>query len=141
MKLSTETQFSTGNFIDNFYYFNATGLPGSVKTLSDEQDIEQFGERLLGELDVVGVIIDTINIYFGDSDEGKDLSISSPDGIYSDARYFDFENLRRLGLLEKVEVKQFSIGIFVVDIHYYLVTPVGADLYACCNPGRLRREQ
>lgn len=135
-----ETQ-KAGIFIDNFYYLNQSGLPASIAKFSHLDSIESFADSLAGEFDINGVALDCINIFFQDESRGAGMSVTSPDGVYSDAQFYDFENLTRLGLLAKCEVKQYKVGLFDVDAHYYAVTPVGIDLYACCNPSKLAREE
>jgi hypothetical protein len=130
-----------GHFIDNYYYLNQTGLPGSIARFGAIEDAEKLAKALLDELDINGVAVDTLNIFYIDDADGPGTSISSPDGAYSDDKFYDFENLCRLGLLERIEVKRFKLGKFDIDVHYYLVTPVGIDLYACCNPTKLERER
>jgi len=130
--------YDAGHLIDNYYYLNQTGLPGTINRYSHLKDPKVFADNLLSELRIKGVAIDTIAVYLVDGC-GEDVTISSPDGLYSDRKYLDFENLLRLGLIDKTEIKQYKIGMFDVDLHYYVVTPVGIDLYACCNPARLVR--
>ena len=96
---------------------------------------------LLNQMDVIGLVVDTVNIYHDAIAHGFDEVITDPEGLYSDNRYLDFENLRRLRMIDRVELKSHKISAFSVDIHYYLVTPVGADLYACCSPDWLARHQ
>jgi hypothetical protein len=129
-----------GIFIDNFYYLNQSGLPGSIDRFSHLDSIEAFADSLANEFDINGVALDCVNIFFQDESRGAGMSFTSPDGVYSDDQFYDFENLTRLGLLAKCEVKRHKVGLFDVDAHYYVVTPVGIDLYACCNPSRLARE-
>lgn len=131
--------YAAGHLIDNYYYLNQTGLPSTQDRHSQITDAERFAEALVEELNIKGVAIDTINIFFIDESRGTGFSLGSPDGIYTDSKYLDFENLVRLGLIDKTEIKRHRIGIFDIDVHYYIVTPVGIDLYACCNPKRLIR--
>jgi hypothetical protein len=130
-----------GHLIGNYHYLNQTGLPGMIDNF-DCSTADQLGDKLTDSLDIKGVAIDTINVFYLDSavpDGG--FSISSPDGIYSDSNYYNFENLVRLGLVDRVEIRQHRIGKFDIDVYYYIVSPVGIDLYACCNPEKLRREE
>jgi hypothetical protein len=129
-----------GVFIDNYYMLNQSGLPGRIEDIAQTEDISLFADALATHFDISGVALDTINIYFQDASKQESTSIVSPDGVYRDSRFYDFENLIRLGLLSKSEVKRFRIGIFDIDVIYYVVTPVGVDLYACCNPTKLIRE-
>lgn len=134
-----EGTYDAGHLNDNYYYLNQTGLPGTINRYSHLKDPKIFAENLLKELRIKGVAIDTIAVYLIDSAGGDDVAISCPDGIYADSKYLDFENLLRLGLIDRTEIKQHKVGIFDIDVHYYVVTPVGIDLYACCNPTRLVR--
>jgi hypothetical protein len=129
--------YDAAHLIDNYYYLNQTGLPGTIDRYSEITNAAKFAEALLEQLKIKGVAIDTISVFLIDGSD--DISVACPDGIYSDSKYLDFENLLRLGLIDKTEIKQYKIGIFDIDVHYYVVTPVGIDLYACCNPKRLRR--
>lgn len=130
----------TGNFIDQYYYFNQTGLPGSVERISKTKSASVFASRLYKEIDRLGVAIDTINVYYFARPNHNSVSITGvDDGLYDDRWFFDFENLCRLGLLDRVDLKQARAGIFDFDAHYYIVTPIGIDLYACCNPARIKR--
>lgn len=132
-------QTKSGHLIDNHYILNQTGLPNNIAEFADIEDAEEFADSLIEALSLKGVAIDCINVFYRDKRHGDGFSVGSPDGIYSDAQYFDFENLVRLGLIERVEVKQHKIGRFDIDVHYYTATPVGIDLFACCNPTRLLR--
>lgn len=127
-------------FVDNFYYLNQTGLPGSLSKFHDIEDVEKFIDLILNEFDINGIALDTLNVFYSDKDLEDSFSISSPDNVYGDAKFYDFENLVRLGLLSKCEVKCHKVGIFDIDVHYYIITPVGIDLYACCNPQTMKRE-
>lgn len=140
LRLNNEKNQHAGIFIDNYYYLNETGVPGSLQKHADIDNIDDFADALADELDIAGVAVDAINIYYKGEDQWPDIPITSPDSIYSDSKFYDFENLCRAGLLKKIEVKLFEVGIFDIDAHYYIVTPVGVDLYACCNPSKLTRE-
>jgi hypothetical protein len=129
-----------GHLLDNYYLLNQTGLPGSLNEHAALTDAEEFADAIIDNLNIKGVAIDTINIYYVDESLGDGFSICAPDGIYSDEKYLDFENLVRLGLIDRTEIKKHSIGIFDIDVHYYIANPVGIDLFACCNPKRLPRE-
>jgi hypothetical protein len=129
----------TGHFVDQYYYLNQTGLPGTLGSLLKMRSLEKFARKLMEEVDGIGVAIDTMNVYpKGDSTGGISLS-GQKDGPYRDSLFFDFENLCRVGLLERVEIKQLLLGNFDLDIFYYVVTPVGIDLFACCNPTKIVR--
>lgn len=134
-----EKPIEAGHLIDNYYYLNQTGLPGTLDQYADIRNAEEFCDRVVDALGIKGVAIDTINIFFVDEKLGAGLSVASPDSIYSDADFLDFENLVRLGLIDRTEVKRHRVGVFDIDVHYYITTPVGVDLYACCNPNRLIR--
>ena len=95
----------------------------------------------MASLNIKGVAIDTINIFYLDESLGKGFSTANPDGIYSDKDFLDFENLVRLGLIDRTEIKRHQIGMFDIDVHYYVVNPVGIDLFACCNPTKLIRSR
>jgi len=131
--------YDAGHLIDNYYYLNQTGLPGTNDRYSRLADPKIFAQNLLKELGIKGVAIDTIAVYLIDGTSNDDVTVCCPDGVYADSKYLDFENLLRLGLIDKTEIKQYKIGVFDIDLHYYVVTPVGIDLYACCNPARLVR--
>jgi hypothetical protein len=127
------------HFHDSYDYLNQTGLPGALKQLSvDSQSAEEFGGELFRELNILGVAIEVLDVWSTEH-EDDEFSISSPDGIFSDAAFFDFAMLERLGLLRKGEVKGERIGKFEIFLHYYIVTPIGCDLFACCNPSKLQR--
>lgn len=138
--LPGETHLTTGHFIDQFYYLNQTGLPGTLQKLEKIASAEEFADKLFEEVDVVGVAVDTINVW--DSEDSRnDISIADHGtGLYSDSSFLEFENLCRLGLLEHVEIKNMSLGKYSFDVFYYITTPVGIDLYACCNPQKLNRK-
>jgi hypothetical protein len=125
--------------VDQYYYYNQSGLPGTIEKLGRIADIDEFGRQLEEEFTERGILIDTINIYFSDKSKG-DYSFSVCGKEFSDKNFYNYENLVRLGLLCRCEVKQHVVGIYDIDVHYYIVTPVGADLYACCNPTKLTRE-
>jgi hypothetical protein len=131
--------FDAGHLIDNYYYLNQTGLPGTLDQYAQIKNAEKFSEAVVGELNIKGVAIDTINIFYAEENRDGDFSVSSPDNIYTDRDFLDFENLVRLGLIDRTEIKKHRIGIFDIDVHYYVTTPVGIDLYACCNPKKLSR--
>jgi len=130
---------STGHLIDNYYYLNQTGLPATLNEHSGIVDAEEFANAVVSSLNIRGVAIDTINIFYTDERLGAGFSLGSPDGSYSDEQFLDFENLVRLGLIDRTEIKGHKIGIFDIDMHYYVVNPVGIDLFACCNPTKLNR--
>jgi hypothetical protein len=67
--------------------------------------------------------------------------MSDPSGQYLDRDSLDYENRLRLGLIDRIEIKGKPLGRFDIDVHYYVVNPVGIDLYACCNPNKLIRER
>lgn len=137
---TTGERLKTGNFIDQYYYLNQTGLPSTVRQLENIRDAKSFATKLFQEIDTLGVAVDTINV-FDNKNPKNDISLADHDrGLYSDKLFLEFENLCRLGLLEHVEIKSMSLGRFSFDVFYYLVTPVGIDLYACCNPNTLIRE-
>jgi len=129
-----------GIFVDNYYMLNQTGLPGRVEDLALTKDAEEFGDALVEQFNISGVALDTISVFFQDESKGRGWSIGAPDKVFQDFKFYDFENLVRLGLLSKSEIKRHRVGIFDIDVHYYVVTPVGIDLYACCNPTKLIRE-
>jgi hypothetical protein len=131
---------NAGVFIDNYYVLNQSGLPGSIESFAETEDIDEFADALAEQFNISGVALDTINVFFQDESRGSGLSITASDGVFKDAKFYDFENLVRLGLLSKSEVKRHRVGVFDIDVHYYVVTPVGVDLYACCNPTKLVRE-
>lgn len=140
LRLEDRAKAEAGIYIDNYYYMNQSGLPGSISDLEKSKNIKAFAKSIESAFDINGVAVDTINVFYRDRNRSGGLSICSPDGVYRDAKFYDFENLVRLGLLAKCEIKRHQIGIFDIDVHYYLTTPVGVDLYSCCNPAKLVRE-
>ncbi len=140
LSLSGEKPTEGGLLIDNYLVLNASGLPGTFASLAETDDSEALCAALQELLNVNGIAVDTINVFYKNRESGDGSSVSSPDGVYRDALFYDFENLARLGVVEKCEIRHREIGKFDVDIIYYAVTPVGIDLYACCNPKRLIRE-
>jgi hypothetical protein len=129
------------HLFDNYYYLNQTGLPGTLNAHGGIADAEDFADAIMEALNIKGVAIDTISVYHVDDRRGDGFTMGSPDGVYSDQDYLDFENLVRLGLIDRTEIKRHKIGIFDIDVHYYVVNPVGIDLFACCNPTKLIRAQ
>jgi len=137
LEIDAVTGVTAGHFVDNYYYFNQTGLPGSLSEFATAKNADEFAEKAIEMLAMAGIAIDTLCVY---GDAGDETTVAAPDGVYSDLLFYDFENLCRLGLLERIEIKRYKVGIYDIDLHYYLVTPVGIDLYACCNPTKLQRE-
>lgn len=133
--------FDAAHLVDNYYYLNQTGLPSTLREHSQIVDVEEFADAVVNSLNIKGVAIDTINIFYADGSLGGGFSLGSPDGSYSDENFLDFENLVRLGLIDRTEIKRHRIGIFDIDVHYYVVNPVGIDLFACCNPSKLTRDR
>jgi Abortive infection alpha len=138
-KMLDNIDCKAGHLVDNYYYLNQTGLPATLSEHSRIVDAEQFADAIVASLNIKGVAIDTINIFYTDHTLGQGFSLGSPDGIYSDEQFLHFENLVRLGLIDRTEIKSHKIGIFDIDVHYYVVNPVGIDLFACCNPTKLNR--
>jgi hypothetical protein len=134
-----DTLYDGGHLIDNYYYLNQTGLPGTLDEHSTITDAEELADAIVSSLNIKGVAIDTISIFYTDQNLGEGFSLGSPDGVYSDEDFLDFENLVRLGLIDRTEIKRHKIGIFDIDVHYYVINPVGIDLFACCNPTKLTR--
>jgi hypothetical protein len=141
LSVDEDDPHNAGHHVDNYYYLNQTGLPGTLNEHSEIEieDAEEFADAVVSSLNIKGVAIDTINISYTDPMLGEGFSLGSPDGIYSDKDFLDFENLVRLGLIDRTEVKRHKVGIFDIDVHYYVVNPVGIDLFACCNPTKLIR--
>jgi hypothetical protein len=129
----------TGHFIDQYYYLNQTGLPGSLQKHSALKRAKSFAKRVWEEIDGIGVAIDTVSIYDNEK-SSNDVTFLGNRNLYRDELFLDFENLCRLGLLDKTELKNVAIGRYSVDAIYYLVTPVGIDLFACCNPTHIERQ-
>jgi len=121
-------------------YLNQTGFPGIVKKASECNSAAELGEVLLSGLGVVGVAIDTLQIW-NDEDENDEWEITAPDGVFHDDLFFDFAMLERLSLVRKVESKGDKFGKFQIYMHYYVATPIGCDLFACCNPTKLKRKE
>jgi hypothetical protein len=129
---------TVSHFRDSYDYLNQTGLPGTIRAKENCSSAEELGLFLLDKLNVLGVAIDVLQVYT--DQEVGDWEVTSPDGIFNDAKFYDFEMLERLGLLRKVEIKGEQFMGFGVYLHYYVVTPIGCDLFACCNPTKLKRE-
>jgi hypothetical protein len=47
--------------------------------------------------------------------------MSDPGGQYSDKDFLDYENLIRLGLVDRIEIKRKPLGRFDIDVHYYVL--------------------
>lgn len=139
MGISENEQRDSGHLIDNYYYLNQTGFPGTLAGYSHIKDAAEFCQAVTDALSLEGVTIETINVYYRKKRAGSDFSVSYPDGHFSDDDFLDFENLVRLGLIDRTEIKRHAVGAFDIDVHYYIVNPVGIDLFACCNPNKLTR--
>ncbi|MCH8491526.1 MAG: DUF4393 domain-containing protein [Oceanicaulis sp.] len=127
------------HYIDNYFYYNINGMPGSVERVEEHSaNIDDFAAKLAEEFNKTGICIDTLEIFDA---ENPDIAISTGAvfGIYSDDLYLDFENLCRLGLIQKVECFSRLVGRFSVDVHYYIITPIGADFLSCCGVGGIQR--
>lgn len=139
--LKDEDRCDAGMLVDAYWMLSQSGLPGIIKHISRTEDIDEFGASLENELIRMGVALDTINIFYSDGQAKRNsCGLSITGKLRPDQRFYDYENLVRLGILAKCEVKGHYVGIFDIDVIYYVITPVGIDLYACCNPTKLVRE-
>jgi hypothetical protein len=132
-------ELTVSDFRDSYDYLNQTGLPAIIRAKEQCSSPEELGEFLLDNINVLGVAVDVLQVYT--DKESGDWESTAPDDIFSDARIHDFDMLERLGLLRKVEIKGERFMGFGVYLHYYIVTPIGCDLFACCNPKKLSRAE
>jgi hypothetical protein len=110
--------YDAGHLVDNYHYLNQTGLPSAVDEQSKIDDAKTLADAIVGSLNIKGVAINTINVFDIDQSLGAEVTVAAPDGIYSDDDFFDFENLVRLRLIDRTEIKRHKIGIFDIDVHY-----------------------
>lgn len=130
--IAMEEKFAVDRHLDVYDLCGLSGIEQTLSGLVQNVDNVGFAEAIAAELNRPGVCVDCINV---SSDSDDDMqSVTAPDGLYKDRDFFEFENLCRLGFLEHVHIKLRKIGSFLVDVSCYVMTPVGADLYACCNP-------
>jgi hypothetical protein len=105
-------------------------------------DPEIFIEFIVEMLNFPGAALDTIALADGENSydwPGLPGEMDDPRRISHDQNFLGFSTLENLGLLERHSFQQASIGQFLVSVWYHVVTPIGYDLYACCNPGKLKR--
>jgi len=55
--------YDAGHLVDNYYYLNQTGLPGTLNAHSEINDAEQFADAVVASLNIKGVAIDTIKYF------------------------------------------------------------------------------
>ncbi len=91
LSLSDERPTEGGILIDNYIILNASGFPATIDRLANAADANALCSQLLDELDVNGIAVDTINVFYRNAEHGNGSSASSPDGLYRDPRFYDFE--------------------------------------------------
>ena len=124
--------------MDAYDYLNPDGFFETLGGLEEYSTSEDVAEKIWEEISFVGVAVDCITVSSGA--EHDDATTVNPEGsAYSDDRYFDFQNLVRLGVLDQIKTRMRRVGRFTIDLYFYVVTPVGADLFACCNPDKMQR--
>lgn len=141
--LGDEGPYDAGHLRDRHSDLNQAGLAARIYDLWEIDAPDNLIQELNSRLSVPGVALDCLLVYYKENPLEKEyyhIEGSDTTKIYTENKFYDFENLVRLGLIEKCELKRHDIGNFNVDISYYIVTPVAADLCACCNPKLLVRE-
>lgn len=133
-----------GYIIDKYHNFGQSGVNYTINAAlnelleQSETTADDIINKISSELRGKAIAIDTIYVHDEIADEH--YSDGDDNAVYSDDLFLIFENLKRMGIIEKVEVRDLKKFHYSVDITYYLITPVGIDLYACCNPDVMSRE-
>ena len=121
---------------------DSDSLIRDLKREKHGDNIVEFGEKIIYELNRPGVAIEWIMIeYDGVTDilEASSVDASDQRFIPRGGHLLEFSVLEGLGLIRSYSFSDVDIFPFVASVTFSVVTALGYDFYACCNPGKLRR--
>ena len=141
---ATSSVLRSSDFINMSHHFGNIAVRSLIETYQEHDTADEIATALVRDFDLAGMALEGLTVSQHQHGRKKPKifitkSASDFDGICSDESFFDFQNLERLGLLSHCEARDIEISIFKVDLSYYIVSPIGIDFYACCNPDKLKR--
>lgn len=112
-----------------FYNFVESRLVSTLRGIADE-DVDKIFESIMNEICVAGASVVLIQV---ETKKEKDMYDWASDEVYSDKISVDYDILRSVGLIERIETDFVELKYAYVSVILYRMTELGYSFWSACH--------